>query len=78
MGYPDRGFATTLVPESAFSGEMRRGLHAISVDDDRLRRTLSAAVCTDRRMTAAATVLLRALTQRSRPAPAEPASIASA
>ena len=60
------GFATTLVPESAISGEMLAGLSAVPVDDDRLRWTLSAAVCTDRRMNAAAIVLLDALTQRSR------------
>ncbi|HEX3513753.1 MAG TPA: LysR family transcriptional regulator [Trebonia sp.] len=72
------GFGTTLVPESAFSGEMLNGLRAVPVDEVRLRWSLSAAVCTDRRMTAAATVLLRALTQRSRACPAEPAAIASA
>ena len=60
------GFATTLVPESAIGGAMLAGLCAVPVDDARLRWTLSAAVCTDRRMTAAATVLLDALTQRSR------------
>jgi DNA-binding transcriptional LysR family regulator len=59
-------FATTLVPESAIAGEMLNGLCAVPVDDSRLRWTLSAAVCTDRRMTAAATVLLGALIQRSR------------
>ncbi|HEY2597252.1 MAG TPA: LysR family transcriptional regulator [Candidatus Dormibacteraeota bacterium] len=72
------GFATTLVPESAFSGDMLSGLRAILVDDVRLRWTLSAAVGSDRRMTAAATVLLHTLTQRSRGCPAEPAAIASA
>ena len=59
------GFATTLAPESAIIGEMLNGLCAIPVDDARLRWTLSTAVCTERRMTAATTVLLRALTQES-------------
>ena len=59
------GFATTLVPESAISGEMLNGLCTIRVDDDRLRWSLSAVVSTDRRVTAATTVLLRALTQQS-------------
>jgi DNA-binding transcriptional LysR family regulator len=60
------GFATTLAPESAISGDMLSGLCAVPVDDPRLRWTLSTAVCTERRMTAATTVLLRALTQRAR------------
>lgn len=59
------GFATTLVPESAIIGEMLNGLCAIPVNDPRLRWTLYTAVCTDRRMTAAATALLGALNQRS-------------
>ena len=58
------GFAATLAPESAISGEMLAGLRAISVDDRRLRWPLSAAVCTDRRLTAATTVVLEALTRR--------------
>jgi DNA-binding transcriptional LysR family regulator len=67
------GFATTLAPESAISGEMLAGLRAVRVDDSRLTWTLSAAVCTDRRMTAAATVLLDALTRQARARPqAEP------
>ena len=70
------GFATTLVPESAVSGEMLAGLCAVPVDDARLRWTLSAAVCTDRRMTAAATVLLDALTRQSRSRPQEPTPLA--
>jgi DNA-binding transcriptional LysR family regulator len=65
------GFATTLTPASAISGDMLAGLCAVPVDDTRLRWTLSAAVCTDRRMTAAATVLLDTLTRRSRDCPQE-------
>jgi DNA-binding transcriptional LysR family regulator len=68
------GFATTLVPASAISGEMLDGLCVVPVDDSRLRWTLSAAVCTGRQMTAAATVLLGALIQRSR----APESLAAA
>lgn len=64
-------FATTLAPASAISGDMLAGLCAVPVDDARLRWTLSAAVCTDRRMTAAATVLLDTLTRRSRACPQE-------
>ncbi len=64
-GLVREAFATTLVPESAISGVMLFGLRAIPVDEPRLRWTLFAAVCTDRRMTAATAVLLRALTQRS-------------
>jgi DNA-binding transcriptional LysR family regulator len=63
------GFATTLAPESAISGEMLAGLRAVRVDDSRLTWTLSAAVCTDRRITAAATVLLDALTRHARTRP---------
>ena len=70
------GFATTLAPESAISGEMLNGLCAIPVDDARLRWTLSTAVCTDRRMTAATTVLLRALIQAARDRPAELVAVA--
>jgi DNA-binding transcriptional LysR family regulator len=67
------GFATTLAPESAISGEMLAGLRAVRVDDSRLTWTLSAAVCTDRRITAAATVLLDALTRQAGARPqAEP------
>ena len=67
------GFATTLAPESAISGEMLAGLRAVRVDDSRLTWTLSAAVCTDRRITSAATVLLDALTRHARARPqAEP------
>jgi len=57
------GFAATLAPESAISGDMLAGLRAIPVDDRRLRWPLSAAVCTDRRLTAATTVVLEALTR---------------
>ena len=56
------GFAATLTPESSISGHMLAGLTAIPVDDQRLRWSLSAAVCTDRRMTAATAVVLEALT----------------
>jgi DNA-binding transcriptional LysR family regulator len=57
------GFAATLTPESAISGHLLAGLRAIPVDDQRLRWSLSAAVCTDRRLTAATTVVLEALTK---------------
>ena len=60
------GFATTLLPASAVSSETAQGLRAVRVDDARLRWSLSAAVSTDRRLTDAATVVLNALTQRSR------------
>ena len=59
------GFASTLAPASGIQGDMLSGLRAVPVDDLRLRWTLSAAVCTDRRMTAAATVLLDTLIQQS-------------
>ena len=59
------GFATTLAPASAVSGDMLAGLRAVPVDDSRLCWTLSAAVCTDRRMTAATAVLLDARTRGS-------------
>ncbi|HMD92057.1 MAG TPA: LysR family transcriptional regulator substrate-binding protein, partial [Trebonia sp.] len=59
------GFASTLAPASAIHGDMLSGLRAVPVDDLRLRWTLSAAVCTDRRITAAATVLLDTLIQKS-------------
>jgi DNA-binding transcriptional LysR family regulator len=65
------GFATTLAPASAISGEMLAGLCAVHVDDARLRWTLSAAICTDRRMTAATTVLLDTLIRRSHGCPQE-------
>ena len=55
------GFAATLAPASAISGDMLDGLCAVPVDGSRLRWSLHAAVCTDRRMTAAATALLEAL-----------------
>jgi DNA-binding transcriptional LysR family regulator len=72
------GFATTLAPESAIIGDMLNGLCAIPVDDAQLRWTLSTAVRTDRRMTAATTVLLRALTQRSHVSAAQVPAIATA
>ena len=65
------GFATTLAPASAIGGEMLAGLCAVHVDDTRLRWTLCAAVCTDRRMTAATTVLLDTLIRRSHACPQE-------
>jgi DNA-binding transcriptional LysR family regulator len=64
-GLVREAFATTLVPESAISGALLNGLCAIPVDDARLRWTLFAAVSTDRRVTAATAVLLRALTEGS-------------
>ena len=68
------GFSTTLAPASAIGGEMLAGLCAVPVDDARLRWTLSAAVCTDRRMTAATTVLLDTLIRRSHACPQEHAA----
>jgi DNA-binding transcriptional LysR family regulator len=65
------GFATTLAPESAISGHMLDGLCAVPVDDPRMRWTLSAAVCTDRRMNAATAVVLNALTRGSAARPLE-------
>ena len=65
------GFAATLTPESAISGEMLAGLRAIPVDDCRLRWTLSAAVSTDRRLTAATQAVLEVLTLRSGDCPKE-------
>ena len=72
------GFATTLAPESAIRGDMLNGLCAVPVDDAQLRWTLSTAVSTDRRMTAATTVLLCALTQRSHVSAAEVPAVATA
>ena len=72
------GFATTLAPESAISGDMLNELCAVPVDDAQLRWTLSTAVCTNRRMTAAATALLRALTQRSQVSAALVPAVATA
>ena len=65
------GFATTLAPESAISGHMLDGLCAVPVDDPRMRWTLSAAVCTDRRMNAATAVVLNAFTRGSAARPLE-------
>ncbi len=59
------GFATTLAPASAMSGEMLAGLRALPIEDSRLCWSLSAAVSADRRMTAAAQVLLDALIEDS-------------
>jgi len=59
------GFATTLVPASAVSGDMLAGLRTVPIDDSRLCWSLSAAVSADRRMTAATQVLLDALTEGS-------------
>lgn len=55
------GFATTLAPASAMSDGMLAGLRAVAVDDSRLRWTLSAAVSTERPMTAATKALLDAV-----------------
>jgi DNA-binding transcriptional LysR family regulator len=68
------GFATTLAPASAIGGEMLTGLCAVHVEDARLRWTLSAAICTDRRMTAASTVLLDTLIRQSHACPQEVAA----
>jgi len=70
------GFATTLLPCSAFSGDTAQGLLAVPVDDARLQWSLSAAVSTDRRLTAAVTMVLKALTMRSRLCGPENASVA--
>jgi hypothetical protein len=56
---------------------MLNGLCTVRVDDVRLRWSLFAVVSTDRRMTAATTVLLRALTQRSRVSAAEVPAVAT-
>ena len=71
------GFAATLAPESAISGDMLNGLSAIPVDDPRLRWTLSTAVSTDRRMTAATTALLHALIQRASSSAAQASAVAA-
>jgi DNA-binding transcriptional LysR family regulator len=71
------GFAATLAPESAISGDMLNGLSAIPVDDPRLRWTLSTAVSTDRRMTAATTALLHALIQRASGSAAQASAVAA-
>jgi DNA-binding transcriptional LysR family regulator len=68
------GFGTTLVPASAVRGEFVSGLRALRVDDPRLCWDLAAAVSTERRLTAAATVLLGALIKRSGIPSAMPAS----
>ena len=60
------GFGTTLAPASAFSGEILDGLVAVPVSDPKLSWNLSAAVSVERRLSAAASVLLGALTQNSR------------
>ena len=63
------GFATTLAPASAIGGEMLAGLCAVHVDDARLRWDSPRGRCTDRRMTAATTVLLDTLIRRSNACP---------
>ncbi len=60
------GFGTTLVPASAMQGERAEGLRAIALDDPRMRWNLSAAVSTERQLTAATKTLLGALIQGSR------------
>ena len=57
------GFATTLAPASAICGDMLDGLCAVPVYGPQMRWTLSAAVCTNRRMSAATAVVLNALTR---------------
>jgi DNA-binding transcriptional LysR family regulator len=59
------GFAATLAPASAMTGDMLAGLRVVPIEDSRLRWTLSAAVSADRRMTAATQVLLDALIEAS-------------
>jgi DNA-binding transcriptional LysR family regulator len=65
------GFATTLAPASAISGEMLAGLCAVHVDDTRLRWTLSAAICTDRRMSVSSRTVVAAVIRRSHGCPQE-------
>jgi len=69
------GFAPTLAPASAMSGDMLAGLRAVPIDDSRLCWSLSAAVSADRRMTAAAQVLLDALIEGSAGCAREPDSV---
>jgi DNA-binding transcriptional LysR family regulator len=61
------GFGTALIPESAVAGVA--GLRSVPVSDPRLRWSLSAAISASRRPTAAASAVLRALTQASAPGP---------
>lgn len=68
------GFAATLAPASAINGDMLDGLCAVPVDDSRLRWSLHAAVCAERRMTGAATALLQALIRGAGGRVQEPAS----
>ncbi len=63
------GFGTTLGPASAMKGERAEGLRAIALDDPRMRWNLSAAVSTERQLTAATKTLLAALIQGSRRGP---------
>jgi DNA-binding transcriptional LysR family regulator len=60
------GFGTTLMPASAING-IDSGTLAVPVDDARLRWSLSAAISSKRRPTAATTVLLGALTRAAAP-----------
>jgi DNA-binding transcriptional LysR family regulator len=55
------GLGTTLVPTKVIRGERGEGLCAIPVDDPRMRWDLFAAVCADRRLTAATRTVLNAL-----------------
>jgi DNA-binding transcriptional LysR family regulator len=59
------GFGSTLIPASAIAAAP--GLRSVPVADPRLQWNLSAAVSASRRLTAATTALLRALTQASSP-----------
>lgn len=60
------GFGTTIVPLAGVRGERGQGLRAIPFDDPRLRWDLSAAVSTDRRLTAATKTVLDALIRGAR------------
>jgi len=60
------GFGTTLVPASAVLGERGDGLRAIPFDEAAMRWNLSAAVSSDRQLTAATKTLLAVLIQGSR------------
>ena len=66
------GFGATLAPASAMTREMLTGLRTVAVEDSRLRWTLFAAVCADRRMTAATKVLLDALIKSAAECSQEP------
>jgi DNA-binding transcriptional LysR family regulator len=60
------GFGTTLVPAMGIAGDRGEGLRVIPVDDPGMRWDLSAAVCADRRLTAATRTVLDALIQAAK------------